>query len=55
MENLKARYSQQFGAMEATVASLKSTETAITNMMEAWKRLYEPLKAKIYLKYLLPD
>ena len=37
MENLKARYSEQFGAMEAAVASLKSTETAITNMMEAWK------------------
>ena len=37
MESLKKRYTEQFGAMEAAIASMKSTETTITNMMEAWK------------------
>ena len=37
MASLKARYNEQFGAMEAAVAAMKSTETTITNMMEAWK------------------
>ena len=37
MESLKERYNEQFGAMEAAIASMKSTETTITNMMEAWK------------------
>ena len=37
METLRERYNQQFGAMEAAVAAMKSTETTITNMMEAWK------------------
>ena len=37
METIRDRYNQQFGAMEAAVAAMKSTETTITNMMEAWK------------------
>lgn len=37
METVRERYNQQFGAMEAAVAAMKSTETTITNMMEAWK------------------
>ena len=37
MESLKKRYDEQFGAMEAAIAAMKSTETTITNMMEAWK------------------
>ncbi len=37
METLRERYNAQFGAMEAAIASLKSTETTITNMMEGWK------------------
>ena len=37
METVRERYNQEFGAMEAAVAAMKSTETTITNMMEAWK------------------
>ena len=37
MNSLKERYNEQFGAMEAAIAAMKSTETTITNMMEAWK------------------
>ena len=37
MASLKERYNEQFGAMEAAIANMKSTETTITNMMEAWK------------------
>ena len=37
METIRDRYNQQFGAMEAAVAAMKSTENTITNMMEAWK------------------
>mgnify|MGYP001388334703 CR=1 FL=1 len=37
MVSLKERYNEQFGAMEAAIANMKSTETTITNMMEAWK------------------
>ena len=37
MDSLKERYNEQFGAMEAAIAAMKSTETTITNMMEAWK------------------
>ena len=55
MENLKARYSEQFPAMEAAVASLKSTENGHHKYDGSMERLYETLKAKIYLKYLLPD
>ena len=35
MDSLKERYNEQFGAMEAAIAAMKSTETTITNMMEA--------------------
>ena len=37
METVRERYNQQFGAMESAVATMKSTENTITNMMEAWK------------------
>ena len=37
IEELRSRYSVQFGAMESVVNSLKNTETAIDSMMEAWK------------------
>ena len=34
---LRARHEAQFAAMNAAVASLKETEKALDNMMEAWK------------------
>ena len=33
---LRARHEAQFAAMNAAVASLKETEKALDNMMEAW-------------------
>lgn len=35
--NLRARHVADFAAMNSTVASLKETEKALDNMMEAWK------------------
>ena len=34
---LRLRYEAQYAAMNAAVASLKETEKALDNMMEAWK------------------
>lgn len=37
IESLRARHVVDFAAMNSTVASLKETEKALDNMMEAWK------------------
>ena len=37
MEQVRSRYAEQFGKMEAAVASLKKTGEALDNMMEAWR------------------
>ena len=37
IESIRARHVADFAAMNATVASLKETEKALDNMMEAWK------------------
>ena len=34
---LRLRHEAQFAAMNAAVASMKKTETALDNMMESWK------------------
>ena len=41
MESLRARYISQYAAMDAAVAQLKSTETALTNMMDSWRASLE--------------
>ena len=37
IEALRLRHEADFAAMNAAVASLKETEKALDNMMEAWK------------------
>ena len=37
INRLRLRHEAQFAAMNAAVASLKETEKALDNMMEAWK------------------
>ena len=41
IDSLRARYVEQFSAMNSTIAQFKETETSLTNMMDAWRASLE--------------